>query len=57
MEKYSVDKENDKIERRAQDLVKTGNVKLSTARRIAAEEDESGAHKQFRSGKDIRKKS
>jgi hypothetical protein len=40
MEKYSVDKENDKVEKRAQDLVKTGDVKsISKARRIAAEED------------------
>lgn len=55
MEKYSVDKENDKVEKRAQDLVKTGESKsISKARRIAAQEDESGAHKQLRSGKNIR---
>ena len=41
MEKYGVDKENDKIEKKAQELVKTGECKsLSDARRIAVLKDE-----------------
>lgn len=56
MDKYSVDKENDPVEKRAQGMIKTGEAKsISKARRIA-EEEHSGAHKQLRSGKDLRKK-
>jgi hypothetical protein len=48
MEKYGVDKENDKVEKKAQDLVKTGEAKnISQARRIAAEEEDSGKDEQL----------
>lgn len=40
MEKYSVDKENDKIEKRAQEMVKSGELKsIKTARDVAVKED------------------
>ena len=57
MEKYSVDKENDKVEKRAQDLIKTGEAKsLSQGRRIAVQEENNGAHEQLRSGEDTGEK-
>jgi hypothetical protein len=41
MEKYGVDKNNDKVEKRAQELVKTGKLKsLSSARQKALKEVE-----------------
>jgi len=41
MEKYAVDKENDKIEKRAREMVKTGSaVSMSEARRKSLKEDE-----------------
>ena len=40
MEKYGVDKENDKIEKRAQEMVKTGEAKnIDKARKKAVKED------------------
>ena len=54
MEKYGVDKENDPVEKKAQDMVKTGAAKtLDEGRRIAAQEENSD--EQLQSGEDIRK--
>jgi hypothetical protein len=40
MEKYGVDKENDKIEKKAEDLVKTGAAKSIDAAREQAVKEE-----------------